>query len=79
MIKVKYKLVQQSLKSGTPNFDELTLTKISPKPIVSPAHKGTEGRALVWGFEFTTKVASKERFIRIFFWLNAKFCDLTAW
>jgi hypothetical protein len=27
------------------------------KQVISPTHERTEGRALVWGLEFTTKVA----------------------
>jgi len=34
----------------------------------SPTHKRTEGRALVWGSEFTTKVATKVEFSRLCSW-----------
>jgi hypothetical protein len=49
--------------------------------IISPTHKRTEGRVLVWGSEFTSKDAALQAGVgRIAARLNVELCDLlTAW
>jgi hypothetical protein len=44
--------------------------------LFSPKHKRTEGRAPVWGFEFTTKVATKVESAEIAAGLKRNLCDL---
>ena len=48
--------------------------------IISPTRKRTEGRAPVWGSEFTSKDAAIQGGgQKIAARLNAKLCDLPAW
>jgi hypothetical protein len=46
------------------------------KMFISPAHKRTEGRAPVWGSEFTSKDAAQQGFGEIAARLNSKLCVL---
>ena len=46
---------------------------------ISPTHKRTEGRAPVWGSEFTSKDAALQGSRKIAARLNAKLYDLPAW
>jgi len=48
--------------------------------LISPTHKRTEGRAPVWGSEFTSKDAAPQgRVVEIAARLNVKLCDLRDW
>jgi hypothetical protein len=51
-----------------PNFMTSTVeSEVSiPLVLISPTHKGTEGRAPVWGSEFTIKVATLQGDINLF-------------
>jgi len=42
------------------------LDTVRIKPVISLTHNRTEGRAPVWGSEFTSQVAPKGEFGRIF-------------
>jgi hypothetical protein len=47
--------------------------------IFCPTHKRTEGRASVWGSEFTSKDAALQEGSKIAVRLNVKLCDLPDW
>ena len=46
--------------------------------LISTTHKRTEGRAPVWGSEFTSKDAALQGGRQISAWLNAKLCGLVT-
>jgi hypothetical protein len=55
------------------------LQKIFLYSCISPTHKRTDGRAPVWGYEFTSKDAALQGGVgKIAARLNIKFCDLVV-
>jgi hypothetical protein len=68
-------------KADNPNSPKVyrsvgILAYLQMKPVISPTHKRTEGRAPVWGSEFTTKAATLQRDSADFAArLNVKFWD----
>jgi|AntAceMinimDraft_5_1070358.scaffolds.fasta_scaffold197058_1 hypothetical protein len=50
--------------------------RLAQAGIISPTHKWTEGRAPVWGSEFTSKDAALQGVGEIAGRLNVKLCDL---
>jgi hypothetical protein len=57
----------------------LRVRLFATRSVISLAHKRTEGRAPVWGSEFTKKVVPKGGFSRNQCWAKRNFVLLTAW